>query len=270
VGLPIHVVDAFTERPFSGNPAAVCLLDTIRDVKWMQSVAAEMNLSETAFLRRDGARWNLRWFTPTTEVELCGHATLASAHVLFERHESRQVRFDTKSGELTAVREQDRIRLDFPRIDSEPADLPDLGFPIVAASRGDLYTLAELESEEQVRNLQPDLDRIRETVGCLIVTAAASTALTTHRLFRGEIQVEIGKYAFVSRFFGPAVGVDEDPVTGSAHCMLAPYWAEKLGSTELRGYQASARGGIVHTRLVGDRVHLIGSAVTVTRGELFC
>ena len=251
MGLPIHVVDAFTETPFSGNPAAVCLLDKNRDTQWMQSVAAEMNLSETAFLRQDGARWNLRWFTPTTEVELCGHATLASAHVLFERHESGQVRFATKSGELAAFREQDRIRLDFPRIDSEPADLPDLGFPIVAAARGDLYTLAELESEEQVRNLQPDLDRIRETVGCLIVTAVADS-----------------KFDFVSRFFGPAVGVDEDPVTGSAHCMLAPYWARKLGSTDLRGYQASPRGGIVHTRLVGNRVHLIGSAVTVTRGEL--
>lgn len=244
----LYQVDAFTTRPFHGNPAAVCLLEAPATEEWMQRVAAEMNLSETAFFH-DG---ELRWFTPLCEVDLCGHATLATAHVLFtERDAAGPLRFRTKSGELLAERDGDAIRLDFPIHEPEPADLPDFGAAVLAGARAGQYALAELESEEAVRAFRPDFARIREAVGCVIVTAQGR-----------------GDYDFVSRFFGPAVGVDEDPVTGSAHCALAPYWAQKLGKTEMAGYQASARGGVVRVRLVGDRCHLIGHAVTVMRATL--
>ena len=257
---PIVQIDAFSDVPFGGNPAAVCLLAEPRSDRWMQSVAVEMNLSETAFLLREGEGYRLRWFTPGAEVDLCGHATLASAHLLWEdghlAPESDAV-FETRSGRLTARRNGDWIDMDFPastvKSAEPPADLERaLGTPASFWGTG-LYALAEVESETALRRMQPDIRRLAElhSVG-VCVTAAAST----------------NGFDFVSRFFAPAVGIDEDPVTGSAHCMLAPYWAERLGRSEMTAYQASPRGGVVRLRLAGDRVGISGQAVTVLRGEL--
>jgi PhzF family phenazine biosynthesis protein len=262
MAVPLHQVDAFATGPFTGNPAAVCLLEEPASEEWMQAVASEMNLSETAFLVPTGDGWKLRWFTPAAEVELCGHATLASAHVLFETGAlpaDGTARFDTLSGLLTADRSGDEIRLDFPawgqRAMLPPAGLYDaLGaVPLhVGLSDGEDW-LCVLDSEEAVRELRPDMGLLRKIPGRgLMITARAS----------GD------DYDFVSRFFAPAFGVDEDPVTGSAHCCLAPYWADKLGKNEMVGYQASARGGRVGVRCVGDRVELLGAAFTVLVGEL--
>jgi len=260
---PIVQVDAFTSKPFAGNPAAVCLLEEAAGEGWMQQVAAEMNLSETAFLRRrrdDG--YELRWFTPVCEVELCGHATLASAHVLWEDGHlqgGEAARFYTMSGLLTAERRDGWIEMDFPAERAEHATAPSEVWKAVGAiptwvGRNRFDYLIELESEEKVRGLRPDFARLREIVARgFVVTARASTP----------------GFDFVSRFFAPSVGVPEDPVTGSAHCCLAPYWAKRLGKEELIGYQASARGGTVKVRFQGgDRVALAGQAVTVLRGEL--
>jgi PhzF family phenazine biosynthesis protein len=259
--LKLIQVDAFADRMFAGNPAAVCLLDAPRDAAWMQSVAMEMNLSETAFLEPRGDEWGLRWFTPAVEVDLCGHATLASAHVLWQDGhlpESATARFHTRSGVLTARRDGEWISMDFPAKPSQAAPAPDglaeaLGAEPVAIARSHFDFVVELESEAVVRALRPDQARLAgvEARG-VIVTA------------RGEN----GEYDFVSRFFAPRVGVPEDPVTGSAHCALAPYWAARLGRDRMTGYQASARGGVVRVRVEGDRVHLGGQAVTVMRGAL--
>jgi predicted PhzF superfamily epimerase YddE/YHI9 len=264
---PVFCVDAFTAEPFAGNPAAVCLLeDEAADPGWMQRVAAEMNLSETAFLRpgAEAGRYGLRWFTPAVEVELCGHATLASAHVLWTEGLAEpgvQLRFDTASGQLAARRDPDgTIWLDFPATPAAPVDPPaglleatGAGARWVGASRFDY--LVELEDEAAVRGLVPDPGTLgRLSVRGVIVTAPAGAAA--------------GGYDFVSRFFAPGAGIDEDPVTGSAHCTLGPYWAERLGRSELTGFQASARGGLVQVRPRGDRVLLGGQAVTVLRGQL--
>jgi len=255
-------IDAFTSAPFRGNPAAVCFLDRERDDEWMGNVAAEMNLSETAFLlpRDDG--WSLRWFTPVAEVDLCGHATLASAQALWEEGRlggGEAARFHTKSGLLTAERSGDWIELDFPaKVEEEiaaPAGLLDaLGTTHATyVGRNQFDYLVELPTEGEVRALRPDFSVLRQLpVRGVIVTSRAATA----------------DFDFVSRFFAPGVGVDEDPVTGSAHCCLTPYWASRLGKTELRAWQASARGGMLRVRLAGDRVKLAGHAVTVLRGEL--
>jgi len=253
-------VDAFTEVPFKGNPAAVCLLDREVDQDWMQAVAAEMNLSETAFLRRDGDGFGLRWFTPAVEVDLCGHATLASAHALWEEGEvaaGEPIRFATRSGVLTASSRDGGIELDFPATPPRPAEAPAGLLEALAAEarwvgRSRFDYLVEVGSEQAVRELAPDLGRLRaiQTRG-VIVTAAGSPP-----------------FDLVSRYFAPAYGVDEDPVTGSAHCCLAPFWSDRLGKAELLAYQASRRGGVVSTRLAGDRVALGGQAVTVLRGEL--
>ena len=255
-------IDAFTAEPFRGNPAAVCFLDRERDDAWLGNVAAEMNLSETAFLlpRQDG--WSLRWFTPVAEVKLCGHATLASAHALWQEGAiaaSDTARFHTLSGVLTASRDGDFIELDFPAKTEEeiapPAGLLDaLGTPHPRyVGRNEFDYLVELASEGEVRALHPDFAVLRQLpVRGVIVTSRASA----------------DGFDFVSRFFAPAVGVDEDPVTGSAHCCLTPYWAARLGKSELRAWQASARGGALRVRLAGDRVKLAGHAVTVMRGEL--
>jgi predicted PhzF superfamily epimerase YddE/YHI9 len=260
----IHTIDAFTSEPFAGNPAAVCLLEDERSDAWLQAVAAEMNLSETAFLWRDGPAWRLRWFTPAVEVPLCGHATLASAHLLFEtgRAEGGAVRFRTKSGELSAARGESGIELDFPALRSEPALLPvavaaALGATPLAASRvarlnGDGY-LVEVGSEREVRGARPD-------PRALLAAGAPSVILTTRS--------ETPGFDFVSRYFAPGAGVDEDPVTGAAHCALAPYWAAKLGRADLVGFQASKRGGVVGVSARGDRVALRGQAVTVLSGRL--
>ncbi len=265
---PILQIDAFTAEAFKGNPAAVCLLDRSRPDEWMQRVAAEMNLSETAFvvprsIRKDG--FDLRWFTPEVEVPLCGHATLASAHALWETGKlaaGEEARFYTQSGWLIARRVGKQIELDFPALPVHEAALPDevreaLGVNprYVGRDSNERNYLLELESEEAVRGLRPNFESLRRTVAAgIIVTARASAE----------------PYDFVSRFFAPYAGVDEDPVTGSAHCSLAPYWAERLGKSEMAGYQASARGGTVGVRLSGDRVLLSGEAVTVLRGSLLC
>src|ERR1700676_4709287 len=259
MGLAITQIDAFTERPFAGNPAAVCLLKEPPEDSWMQFVAREMNLSETAFLlpRDDG--FGLRWFTPTIEVDLCGHATLASAHLLWEEGHLRPdqpARFHTRSGLLTATRGT-WIEMDFPAVPAEPHarfEALDWGLGIDSRylGRTRFDYLVEVESEEIVRAIKPDFGALKRLdVRGVIVTSRASGS----------------GYDFVSRFFAPAAGIDEDPVTGSAHCTLAPFWKERLGRDDLIGYQASARGGFVRTRCVGDRVRISGQAVTVLRAE---
>lgn len=259
--LPITQVDAFTSVPFAGNPAAVCILPSPRDEKWMQNVAREMNLAETAFLdpRADG--YNLRWFTPAVEVDLCGHATLASAHVLWEEgrlQAAETARFHTRSGWLTAVQRGEWIEMDFPAtVDTpEPAPLElvdGLGATPKYIGRSKFDFIVELESEKTLRGLRPDFGLLRRVGGRgVIVTARGSTP----------------EYDFVSRFFAPAAGIDEDPVTGSAHACLGPFWSARLGKKELVAYQASARGGVVRVTVNGERVLLGGQAVTVLRGEL--
>lgn len=259
---PIVQVDAFADRAFTGNPAAVCILPAAREEGWMRSVAAEMNLSETAFLHAEEDGWRLRWFTPEVEVALCGHATLATAHVLWEDGHlpaGEVARFHTKSGLLTARRAGEWIELDFPAKPILDAPAPEglaaaLGVEPVYVGRSHFDVLVEVASEAEVRALKPDFGRLAavEARG-VIVTARADGG---------------AGYDFVSRFFAPRVGVAEDPVTGSAHCVLAPYWAAKLGRDELVGYQASRRGGTVRVRAAGDRVQLGGRAITVLRGEL--
>jgi PhzF family phenazine biosynthesis protein len=252
-------VDAFTDTAFKGNPAAVCILDRERDAAWMQDVAKEMNLSETAFLLHHADGFGLRWFTPSVEVALCGHATLASAHALWEeRVLETDARFHTLSGLLTATRNGDLIELDFPAKAEEKTEAPallleSLGAKPTYVGRNQFDYLIEVETEDELRALDPDHARLRTIpVRGVIVTSRSSDL----------------RFDFVSRFFAPGSGVDEDPVTGSAHCALTPYWAKKLGKTEMTAYQASARGGVVHVRLAGDRVKLSGRAVTILRGEL--
>ena len=262
MSLKITQVDAFTDQPFRGNPAAVCVLPAARDEGWMQAVAREMNLSETAFLVAHADGYDLRWFTPTVEVDLCGHATLASAHVLWESGQlpaEAQARFHTRSGLLTAQRRGDWIELDFParpatELASPPAEvLRALGVEPVFAGRTKDDYLIEVRDEETVRQASPDFSQLkRADLRGAIVTARATSA----------------GYDFVSRFFAPGAGIDEDPVTGMAHCSLGPYWRGRLGKDEFTAYQASARGGTVRVRVGGDRVYLGGQAVTVLRGEL--
>jgi len=262
MSIRIVQVDAFTNRPFAGNPAAVCVLREASPDQWMRDVAREMNLSETAFLvpRADG--YHLRWFTPAVEVALCGHATVASAHVLWQDGHlpaGQQARFHTLSGLLTADRLGEWIELDFPAkiaeaVDPPPELLPALGVTEAKfAGKNAFDYFVEVDSEATVRALSPDHSTLRKLpVRGVIVTARSAAP----------------EYDFVSRFFAPGSGIDEDPVTGSAHTALAPYWAGILGKTEMTGYQASARGGVVKVRVLGDRVKLGGQAVTVMTGEL--
>jgi predicted PhzF superfamily epimerase YddE/YHI9 len=258
---PLYIVDAFTARPFAGNPAAVCPLAAARPDGWMRRVAAEMNLSETAFLHPEADGWRLRWFTPAVEVDLCGHATLASAHVL--RRTGRcppegAIRFFTRSGVLTAERDGNWIDLDFPALPVEPCAPPpglieSLGIAPRFVGNYRLDYLIEVDNEAVLRAVEPDQGRLKgvPTRG-VVVTARSAT----------------GEFDFVSRFFAPGAGIPEDPVTGSAHCALGPYWAPKLGKEDLLGYQASRRGGVVRVRVRGPRVRLGGQAVTVVQGEL--
>jgi PhzF family phenazine biosynthesis protein len=259
--VPLVQVDAFTAEPFAGNPAAVCLLPSQRDAEWMQRVAAEMNLSETAFLIRRGDAFDLRWFTPATEVDLCGHATLASAHALWELGElprASMAEFHTKSGRLTATWQDGWIELDFPATPPSPAELPAglaeaIGARPTYVGRSRFDYLLEVADEQTVRGVAPDFARLATLpVRGVIVTSRASSA----------------DCDFVSRFFAPAAGIDEDPVTGSAHCCLAPYWRDRLGRTTFVARQVSPRGGLLRIELDGDRVKLRGQAVTVIRGEL--
>jgi PhzF family phenazine biosynthesis protein len=261
MGVTIYQVDAFSDVPFHGNPAAVCPLDGPADEAWMQHVAGEMNLSETAFLHPEGKGYRLRWFTPAVEVALCGHATLASAHVLYETRRlppDATVVFHTLSGDLMARRQDRRIELDFPVTRAEPADLPAgvsdaLGVEPLFVGKSRFDYLIEVRSAATVRSLKPDFTALKRlAVRGIMVTAAGDSP----------------DCDFISRFFAPAVGIDEDPVTGSAHCCLAPYWAEKLGQDTFEAFQASARGGHLHLRLAGDRVIIGGQAVTVMTGTL--
>lgn len=257
----IYQVDAFTGRPFAGNPAGVCLLPAAAGDAWMQNVAREMNLSETAFLVPEGEGWRLRWFTPAVEVDLCGHATLASAHILWERGHlapEATARFQTRSGLLTARRDGDWIELNFPAKPPEeapaPAGLLDaLGVEAVYVGRNVFDYLIEVPDEAAVRGAAPDCQALAKLPARGVIVTA-----------RGQ-----GEYDFVSRFFAPAVGVPEDPVTGSAHCCLGPYWRDKLGRDAFLAYQASPRGGVLRVKTAGDgRVLLAGQAVTVIEGEL--
>ena len=262
MALRITQVDAFTNRPFAGNPAAVCILPAAVEPVWMLNVAREMNLAETAFLVKQRDGFDLRWFTPAVEVDLCGHATLASAHVLWEDgllKKAEQARFHTKSGLLTADRHDSWIELDFPATVASPAPAPSgliegLNVKAQFIGRSKFDFLIEVQSEAIVRRLDPDMTAIaRAPARGVIVTSRAN----------GE-----SNYDFVSRFFAPQSGVPEDPVTGSAHCALAPYWGAKLGKKEMMAFQASARGGEIRLRIEGDRVRLGGEAVTVLRAEL--
>jgi PhzF family phenazine biosynthesis protein len=266
MAIAIDQVDAFAEGPFSGNPAAVCVLDSFPSEAWMRNVAMEMNLSETAFVvpkQRDKG-FDLRWFTPVCEVDLCGHATVAAAHTLWRREligAEAVARFETRSGTLTAIRRGSLIEVDFPATPATECEPPGalidaLGVRTRFVGRNKWDWLIELASEEAVLAVAPEFGKLKmESVRGVTVTAAAS---------EGE------DYDFVSRFFAPAAGVDEDPVTGSAHCTLGPHWGERLRKTELRAYQASRRGGRLTVRLAGDRVTLGGKAVTTMTGELHC
>lgn len=259
--LTLHQIDAFATAPFTGNPAAVCLLEAPVETAWMQDVAREMNLSETAFLlAQEDGDWSLRWFTPGAEVDLCGHATLASAHFLWERKmiaETDAVRFHTRSGVLTCAREDDWIVMDFPALPHEPADEPDglaeaLGAKPTAVHRSTWDLIAELDSAATVRGLKPAFhDLLPFAERGVIVTAPGDAG-----------------FDFVSRFFAPVHRIDEDPVTGSAHCVLAPFWGARLGQESMLAYQASARGGILRVSAHGERVTLGGKAVTVLTGTL--
>ncbi|MBN1178769.1 MAG: PhzF family phenazine biosynthesis protein [Anaerolineae bacterium] len=261
MGITIYQVDAFADQPFAGNPAAVCILPAPRDATWMQHVAREMNLSETAFLHRQEDGFDLRWFTPAVEVALCGHATLASAHVLWEMGllaPDEEARFHTASGLLTANRRGEEIELNFPATSPQAVDPPPgladaLGVVPEYVGKSRFDYLVRVRSESEVRGAQPDVARLKEMKvrGVMVTSRSASE-----------------RYDFVSRFFAPGAGVDEDPVTGSAHCTLGPYWGGVLDKEEMVAYQASARGGELRVRIEGDRVILGGKAVTVLRGEL--
>jgi PhzF family phenazine biosynthesis protein len=260
-GPALYLVDAFAERAFAGNPAAVCLLNEWPDGRWLSAVAAEMNQSETAFLVPQGDRFDLRWFTPKVEVDLCGHATLASAFVLWHAglaSESKPIRFSTRSGILSASRNGALIELDFPlepQTECAPPEglLSALGVSAnhIGQSRFDYFV--EVASEQILRGMSPDFCRLA-AISCrgVIVTARS----------------EGPAYDFVSRFFAPASGIDEDPVTGSAHCTLAHFWQARLSKNAFKAFQASPRGGVVHVCVRGDRVLLGGSAVLVASGEL--
>ena len=261
MGMAIWRIDAFTDRPFAGNPAGVMILDQPADPAWMQDVALEMNLSETAFLWPEEDGFRLRWFTPTVEVELCGHATVASAHLLFESGRLRpddRATFYTLSGPLYAVREADGgLSVDFPAEPESPADPPSilaesLGVTPRYVGKNRFDYLVEVESEAFVRSLRPDFN----LMAALPVRGVIATARSASP-----------EYDFVSRFFAPAAGVNEDPVTGSAHCCLGPFWKKRLKKNELVGYQASRRGGTVRVRVGEGRVTIGGRAVTVIRGE---
>ena len=250
----VYIVDAFTDGSDSGNPAAVCILKEEIPDRAKQKIASEVNLSETAFLIEKGGAFELRWFTPETEVDLCGHATLASAHIIFTLGiipVTEDAVFSTKSGVLTARRKNDLIKMDFPSEDPWEVPMPeDL---LMAISSAPLYVgrnhfdyIALYESEETIRNAVPELGHVRKLDSRgLIITSLSSS----------------DRYDFVSRFFAPNAGIDEDPVTGSAHCCLCPFWSRRLGKKELTGYQASERGGLVYTRLSEKRVFLSGKAI---------
>lgn len=257
--MKIYQVDAFAEKPFSGNPAGVSVLNEKLDEDLMQNIAREMNLSETAFLTKDGEGYRLRWFTPDAEVDLCGHATLAGAHILWEKgylRKEREAKFSTKSGLLTAKMNEGWIELNFPALPEEKTEPPEglleaLGIEASYVGKNSFDYLVEVESEEMVRTIKPDFTKLLKVPARGVIVTSRSR-----------------EYDFVSRFFAPGVGVWEDPVTGSAHCCLGPYWQKKLNKNEFIAYQASKRGGVLRVKVIGERVLISGQAVTVLEGEL--
>lgn len=260
--LKIFTVDAFTDKPFSGNPAGVCVLENEIDDKLKQNIAAEMNLSETAFVRKIENGFSLRWFTPKVEVELCGHATLASAHILWQEgiiNPDEEAVFQTVyKGKLTAKKSGDEIILNFPVNIPVPAKFNDelekaLGEKYIHVSITDHHYLVEFDSAEKVKNIKPDFSLLSklEKFGTIITAKSGNP-----------------EFDFISRFFAPLKGINEDPVTGSAHCVLTPYWSDKLNKKVMQAFQASGRGGKLTVELSVDRVLLKGNAVTVLKGEL--
>lgn len=260
MNLDIFQVDSFTNEPFRGNPAGVCILDRMRPDRWLGDVAAEMNLSETAFLLAQPDGWRLRWFTPRVEVKLCGHATLAAAHVLWEAGllaATAEARFHTLSGILTARRDGAWIEMDFPAHSTKPADSAGalagaLGVRPLGIYDAGWTWLVEVDNERTVRKMTPDFAAMQPPYGSAIVTARSDGA----------------DCDFVCRVFVPCVGINEDPVTGSAHCVLGPFWSERLGKTAMVSRQVSARGGVVKVTVADERVKIAGQAVTVLRGKL--
>ena len=259
--LDLWLIDAFTDRVFAGNPAAVCLLDAERPDEWMQQLAGEMNQAETAFLIRRDDGFGLRWFTPAVEVDLCGHATLASAHFLWQKKvltAKAEARFHTRSGLLTATKAGDWILLDFPAtpavVTEPPPNLLDsLKSPGAEVLFNGTDYLIVLPAAAKVRAIKPDVRLLSAIEARGVIVTAPS---------------DLEGVDFISRFFAPQSGVDEDSVTGSAHCTLGPYWGARLDQAEMTGYQASPRGGQVRVELAGDRVRLGGKAVTVVKGKL--
>jgi predicted PhzF superfamily epimerase YddE/YHI9 len=261
MAFPLYIVDAFSSSPFGGNPAGVCILPAAQDPEWMQSVAAELNVSETAFVYPANGAFHLRWFAPAAEVALCGHATVATSHILWSTgilKEGQDAEYDTLSGRLTATKEGSWVNLNFPSLVAEEMPAPDglleaVGVSALFVGRSRFDVLIEVESEDQVRGAKPDFAQlIKAPVRGTILTARSNSS----------------EFDFVSRFFCPTVGVNEDPATGSSHCTLSPYWSAKLGRTNLTGRQLSRRGGVVKTTLLGSRVQLSGQAVTVMAGQL--
>ncbi|MHB1457921.1 MAG: PhzF family phenazine biosynthesis protein [Armatimonadota bacterium] len=261
MSVSLYLVDAFTGMPFRGNPAAVCLLHKLADEEWMQNVAAEMNHSETAFVYPEQSGYGIRWFTPTTEVELCGHAALASVHVLHEVgiiKDGEDIIFHAGDVHISAKCSDGRIEMDFPTLPVDAVETPEglveaIGVEPVSCSANKCLLLVELADEDAVRSFKPDFARIAAIdAPCLLITARSDS----------------DAYDFASRFFAPRMGVNEDPVTGSAHCSLGVYWQARLGKSEMIGYQASSRGGVVGVRVEGDRTFLSGMAVTIMTGVL--
>jgi PhzF family phenazine biosynthesis protein len=258
--LKLFTVDAFTDKPFAGNPAAVCIVENELTETQMKNIAFEMNLAETAFVRKKGDIYGLRWFTPESEVDLCGHATLATSHILWQtglHDKSETISYDTRSGILKANRVNDKIVLDFPADPEHAVDIPDalvktLGARPVYLGMAKWSYVAEMDSEDTVRKVVPDfiLMKTLEAWGVIITARSKSP-----------------EFDFISRFFAPGKGVQEDPVTGSAHCALGPYWMKKLGKNEMRAFQASERGGVLDVKVDGDRIKLSGNAVTVIEGK---
>ncbi|PHS03152.1 MAG: oxidoreductase [Blastopirellula sp.] len=261
MSIPLYQVDSFTHRPFTGNPAAVCMLQQPADALWMQQVAAEMNLAETAFVYPVEDRFHLQWFTPVVEVDLCGHATLAAAHILWQQNlvpAGTPITFESRSGLLLAEQIDDRIRLNFP-IDAAKEFaavsglLESLGITPIFVGRNRDDFLIEVATADELHSIKPDFRALGKVRARGVIVTCVS---------------DDPKYDFLSRFFGPASGIDEDPVTGSAHCTLGEYWSNKLNKTKLSAYQASARGGEVQVEIEEDRALISGQAVTVFEGTL--
>lgn len=259
--MKIFQVDSFTDKPFSGNPAGVCVLEDEKQDTWMQNVAEELNLSETAFLLKLNDGYSLRWFTPSVEVDLCGHATLAASHILWEQgfeNDNVPLKFFTRSGILTASKSGEWIELDFPEEKDHPVDVPEelakaIDADILYTGKNRFDYIVEVASEDIVRNMKPDFQMLKKLPARGIIITSKSNSM---------------EYDFISRFFCPSIAIDEDPVTGSAHCCLGPYWSSRLGKKQLTAYQASQRGGIIRVTLNQDRVVLSGQATTIIKGEL--